>query len=232
MSHYESIYKLCFLFRLCYYAIESLSFGKQRFLADIRTTFGSGGFTCALSERELTEFHNYLEKSFPFELNGKSKKGVFHVGKQMESSVWALAPKIHINSKGYLLGVETSFAWQPLGGPQIEINNASNKSQALFELQSNIHIPLESKVSLNNLFHCMEQILKHNFISGQYCSDFLYEDAFLFPAGVQTVAAGIMAIHYEAIVNINDSCLIPLLYGDSETGFLPLTLSHDHNYLP
>lgn len=38
------------------------------------------------------------------------------------------------NNKGYLLGVETFFTWQPLGGPQIEINNASNKSQALFEL--------------------------------------------------------------------------------------------------
>lgn len=93
MCHYESIYKLCFLFRLCYYAIESLLFGKQCILADIRTTFGSGGFTCALSKRELTEFHSYMEKSFPFELNGKSKKGVFHVGKQMESSVWVFAQK-------------------------------------------------------------------------------------------------------------------------------------------
>ena len=74
----------------------------------------------------------------------------------------------------------------------------------------------------------MEQILKHNFISGKYCSDFLYEDAFSFAAGVLT---GIMAVHYEAIVNINDSCLIPLLHGDSETGFLPLKLSHDHNSL-
>ena len=84
-----------FLFRLCYYAIKSSSFGKQRILADIHTTFGSGRFTCALSERELTEFHRCMEKSFPFELNGKSKKGVFHVGKQMESSAVAeLGPGI------------------------------------------------------------------------------------------------------------------------------------------
>lgn len=49
----------------------------------------------------------------------------------------------------------------------------------------------------------MEQILKHNFISGKYCSDSLYEDAFLFAAGVLT---GIMVVPYEAIVNITDSC--------------------------
>ena len=113
------------------------------------------------------------------------------------------------NNKGYLLGVETFFTWQPLGGPQIEINNASNKSQALFELQSDIHIPLESKVSLNNLLHCMEQILKHNFISVKYCSDSLYEDAFLFAAGVLT---GIMAVPYEVwravCVKIMDFCIM------------------------
>ena len=85
------------------------------------------------------------------------------------------SPKITQNSKGCLLGVATSFAWQPLGGPQIEINNASNKSQALFELQSDIHIPLESKVSLNNLLHCMEQILKHNFLLQEIKIYFLQE---------------------------------------------------------
>ena len=53
------------------YTTESLLF-KQKFLNEIRVTFKSGGFTCAFNERELIEFHNYLEMSFPFDAEGKN----------------------------------------------------------------------------------------------------------------------------------------------------------------
>ena len=36
--------------------------------------------------------------------------------------------------------------------------------------------------------------------------------------GVFSVAAGIMAMHYETVLEINGSCLIPSLFGDTETG--------------
>lgn len=30
-------------------------------------TFGAGGFLCSLSDKELAEFHHFLEKDFHFE---------------------------------------------------------------------------------------------------------------------------------------------------------------------
>ena len=40
--------------------------------------------------------------------------------------------------------------------------------------------------------------------------------------GVLSVAAAIMAAHYEEVLELNNSCLIPLLFGDNETGEVQL----------
>ena len=37
-------------------------------------------------------------------------------------------------------------------------------------------------------------------------------------AGVLSVAAGVMAVHYEMLVETYDACPIPMLVGESETG--------------
>ena len=36
--------------------------------------------------------------------------------------------------------------------------------------------------------------------------------------GVLAVAAGVMAIHYELLVELHDACPLPILVGESETG--------------
>lgn len=106
---------------------------KQRFLSEIRTTYKSGGFTCAFTERELTEFHNYLEKHFSFDGEGKVKQGVLCVGKQPaggtdnEEIIWILNNDIHIDKDGILISLERSkYAWQPIGGPHIELASGRN----------------------------------------------------------------------------------------------------------
>ena len=55
---------------------------KSNFLKEIRTTFGAGGFVCSLNEKELVEFHQFLERSFQFDDPSKVKKGVYIAGKQ------------------------------------------------------------------------------------------------------------------------------------------------------
>ena len=151
---------------------------KQKFLNEIRVTFKSGGFTCAFNERELIEFHNYLEKSFPFDAEGKRKQGVVCVGRQPAEDedtekvttnhtgcrMWILNHSVHIDSKGNLVPLHKStFAWQPIGGPQIEL---AGRSTATIDLCSHISLPLESKESLHKLLLLMQNLLKHNFVAG------------------------------------------------------------------
>ena len=144
---------------------------KQRFLSEIRSTFKSGGFTCAFTERELTEFHNFLEKNFSFNAEGRMKKGVICVGKQPagngEMTMWILNQNVHITEHGVCVAVHQSgFAWQPIGGPQIELVTAGRNGPVTVELCSEIALPLESKESLNGLLQMMSTLLKHNFVAG------------------------------------------------------------------
>ncbi|XP_065913247.1 uncharacterized protein [Dysidea avara] len=189
--------------RLCYYTTESLLY-KQRFIQELRTTFKSGGLACALSERELTEFHTYLEKSFPFSDQNRVKEGLTCVGKQPASdgnTIWVLSPEVHIDSSGVQVPLcESKYAWQPIGGPNIELapGRAANLS---LTLKSDITMPLESSVALNQLLESMKGVFKHNFV-----------------AGVFSIAAGIMAMHYDTVLELNGSCLIPFLFGETETG--------------
>ena len=53
--------------RLCFHTVESLL--RQNFLKEIRMTFGAGGFMCSFSDKELAEFHHFLEKNFPYYYN-------------------------------------------------------------------------------------------------------------------------------------------------------------------
>ena len=146
---------------------------KQRFLNEIRTTYRSGGFTCAFSERELTEFHNYLEKHFRFDGEGKVKQGVICVGKQPSGdtgtgeAIWILNSEVHIDKNGDLVSLESSkYAWQPIGGPHLELATARNVP-VMIDLRSEVALPLESKNSLKKLLQMMSTILKHNFVAGK-----------------------------------------------------------------
>ena len=48
---------------------------------EIRTTFGAGGFVCSFSDKELAEFHHFLERDFPFKDPCKVKTGVTCAGR-------------------------------------------------------------------------------------------------------------------------------------------------------
>ena len=138
-------------------------------MTELRNTFGGGGFICAFSERELSEFHNFLEKEFPFTQREKVKKGITCVGKQpiqcqQNQVIWVLNPDIQISEDGsFVPKTESEYVWQPIGGPQIEVTAGRN---APISLHSEITLPLESKDSLNKLLQIMASLLKHNFIAG------------------------------------------------------------------
>lgn len=62
------------------------------------------------------------------------------------------------------------------------------------------------------------------FSGGVQCPNTLYHLIYLYTAhtltlpAVLSVAAGIMALHYEEMVKTFDACPLPLLAGESETG--------------
>ena len=150
-----------FLYRLCYYTTESLLL-KQNFLRDIRSTFGAGGFVCSLSEKELSEFHQHMERGFPFDDPARVKQGLECAGRQPNSSVWVLNKHLHIDEDGNQMH-QSQFAWQPIGGPCIEL---AGKNAQTINLESSIELPLQSAVPLHNLLKSVQSVLKHNFIPG------------------------------------------------------------------
>ena len=93
---------------------------KQRFLSDIRSTFGYGGLNCSLSDRDLADYHNFLERDFNFSEAGRTKLGVRCVGRQMSGkelkNIWVLNPQVHINSQGVIISLaDSEYMWQPIG---------------------------------------------------------------------------------------------------------------------
>lgn len=144
--------------------MESLQF-KQRFLSEIRQTFDYGGLNCSFTERELSDFHNYLEKGFPYNEPGRVKKGANCLGKQLNANVWVLNESTQIDENGTLIPLENSqFVWQPIGGPCIETMYA--KSSTRIDIKSIITTPL-STLPLGKLLDIMTSTFKHNFIPGK-----------------------------------------------------------------
>ena len=148
---------------------------KQRFLTEIRTTFGHGGLNTSFVERELSDFHNFLERNFPYDQPGRVKKGAGCIGRQvlkMEGeegitldNVWILNENVQIDENGQQIPPSQSkYMWQPVGGPCIETVYGKNSSK--IDIRSTIHLPLESKNALNDLLTLMKAVLKHNFIPG------------------------------------------------------------------
>lgn len=92
--------------------MESL-FIKQRFLTELRTTFGFGGLSYSLMDHDLADFHNFLEKDFCYNAPGKTKRGVTCVGRQTKldgglDNVWVLNPSLHIDEMGNQIPLECS----------------------------------------------------------------------------------------------------------------------------
>ena len=119
---------------------------------------------CSLSEKELAEFHHYLEKDFPFDDPLKVKTGISYAGKQ-SGGVWVLNSHLHISEDGVEIHEGLSkFAWQPIGGPCIEVLSKSS----VIDLQCDILLPLKSAEPLQKLLVVMKTLFKHNFIPSEY----------------------------------------------------------------
>ena len=160
------IYCESFPSRRCFFTTESLQM-KHTFLKEIRQTFGSGGFVCSFNEKELAEFHHFLECGFLFNNPSKVKKGIQWVGNQ-DGALWLLNQSVHINANGDLIPVDQSpYSWQPIGGPTIELMGKSNTA-GKFSLECDIQVPLESSSCLHNLLQRMQPVFKHNYMAGEF----------------------------------------------------------------
>lgn len=204
--------------------MESL-FIKQRFLNEIRTTFGFGGLNCSLNDRELADFHNYIEKDFPFNEPGKTKRGVTCVGRQLKEcgiepdNIWVLNPSLHVDEEGKKVELSVSnYVWQPIGGPCME--NTYNKTAVKVDIRSTIKEPMESHQSLSNLLLKMKAVLKHNFIPGMKCQTRIYRLTIhhIIITGLYTLGSAVMGLHFEILAAKQGGCPLPMLTGDPETG--------------
>ena len=139
---------------------------KQQFMRDICNTFGTGGLICSFNDKELAEFHQFLEQSFPFTDQSKVKKGIQCAGRQ-EDGFWVMSPEVHINPCGQLvLESDSMYTWQPIGGPAIEL--IGRDTGASISLQCDIKHPLESQDTLKALLEAMRAVFKHNFVASKY----------------------------------------------------------------
>ena len=137
---------------------------KQQFMRDLCKTFGTGGLICSFNDKELAEFHQFLEQDFPFSDDSKVKKGIRYAGRQ-EDGFWVVNPEVHINPSGQLVPVGVSqYNWQPIGGPAIDLIGRDTGTS--ISLQCDIKYPLESKESLKALLEAMQSVFKHNFVAG------------------------------------------------------------------
>jgi len=150
---------------MCYFTVESVH-QKANFLQEIRMTFGSGGFTCAFSDKELVEFHQFLEDSFPHNDANRVKKGVACAGKQTGTDIWVLNREVQVNGIGNQIDLaDSNFVWQPVGGPCIK--TTMGKGSIALDLEAEIMLPLQSMHPLHQLLTTMQAVLKHNFIAGK-----------------------------------------------------------------
>ena len=55
---------------------------------------------CSFSEKELAEFHQQLESTFPFDDPARVRKGITYAGKQPDDDVWVLNKNLQIDGDG------------------------------------------------------------------------------------------------------------------------------------
>ena len=121
----------------------------------------------SFNDKELTEFHQFMERKFHADSPQKTKRGLVGVGKQPNGNEWVLNPKVHISADGTLIPLlESHYAWQPIGGPCIKLAMKGQTGSAI-NLESDIQLPLESADALHLLLTRMKDVFKHNFIASK-----------------------------------------------------------------
>ena len=83
------------LCRVCFFTIKSTSF-RNKFMAQLNGSFGSGGMTLSLTEPQFCSFIQYLQE----EGNSRHlpiKKAACNVGLQPSADVWVLGDNIQVH---------------------------------------------------------------------------------------------------------------------------------------
>lgn len=185
---------LCF--RECYFTTNSVH-KKNDFIEQINRSSG-GGLTLSLRDHEVTEFYHFLKRRFSFDDENNRKRGSAVVGLQENGKTWILSSALYINEDGEVMNKDQSdFVWLSHMALQ---NSGINCDIHSASLSPQVKHPLTTK-DLRSLLLCMKKCFKHNFISS-----------------VMGISAVVMALHYEAIIDVYEGCPIPYLYGCSQTG--------------
>lgn len=147
--------------------------------------------TCSLSDKELTEFFQYLRRLSTTCLR---KMGAVLIARQPKSEEWIVTPSLNIDSIGNISS-NMSYVW--LGHL---LSDDDSKGITVKVICPSPQLPLSTE-GIHPLINAMKTCLKHNFLSG-----------------LLTMASALMTLHYECILKVFDGCSIPFVYGPSMTG--------------
>ena len=177
-----------FLPRLCYFTAESTN-KKTDLMKCLNSSYKLACLQCSFADKEVSE---YIQHKKRHSTTLPRKYAVKKVGKQPDGT-WVLSHNVHLSSMGEPIGIENSrYVW--IGDVFTGDGVASAADQCRIEL------PLTTD-PLCSLMASLQSHFQHNFLP---C--------------VMTMAAGILCLHYQMMLQKCKSCPIPLVFGDSGTG--------------
>ena len=174
--------------RTAYFTSASVS-RKDRFINQINFSFGSGGMDTWLSDRELSEFLNFLKSHAP---SLPRKKAATLVGQQPGTNVWVFGNDLIFNDEGDEVA-DAGYVW--LNQSQLEDSAIPSD-----DLLPRVSFPLSTK-PLTRLNALLKVCSKHN-----------YNSSLLVIGGV------VMSLHFRSVVEEFSGCPIIVALGPPETG--------------
>ena len=90
---------ICLFYRVCFFTIDSTSF-RNKFMAQLNSSFGSGGMTLSLSEPQFCSFIQFLKD----EGNARGlpiKNAACHIGLQPSGDIWVLGEDVQVCDNNY-----------------------------------------------------------------------------------------------------------------------------------
>ena len=163
---------------------------KGKFISQLNRSFGAGGgFTCSLSDQEITRFVQFLKRS---QKNISIKKAAIVVGKQADGETWILKANLYVNSSGKMVDPDIS--------PYIWSLTAQAEKVSVREITPRISTPFTSSC-LGEMVTLVQATMKHNTMSA-----------------LLVVGGAVMSCHYQQIVETFGGFPVVLACGPTETG--------------
>ena len=168
---------------------------RGKFISQINESVGTGGgFTCSLSDQELTRFLQFLKWSQG--RNISIKKATTIVGKQGDGETWVLNPNLYFNSQGRILEPSLSpYIWSP------ECLASRADKVSVTEITPMVDTPLSNGSILHDMVQLVEKTMKHNTMSA-----------------LLLVGGAVMSCHYRQIVHNFAGFPVVVACGPTETG--------------